>query len=93
VLLGCFVVGTAGATQKAPEPDLSGVPGVVLNHSPASTGVYLGAPSIAILPDGRYVASHPFTGRATGLARDHTAAFASDSNLITFHRVRGFRSE
>jgi hypothetical protein len=32
------------------------VPGVVIRHSPASSGIYLGSPGIAILPDGNYVA-------------------------------------
>ncbi|MCC6681946.1 MAG: exo-alpha-sialidase [Phycisphaeraceae bacterium] len=38
------------------------VPGVVITHSPKSSGKYIGSPSIAILPDGSYVASHDFFG-------------------------------
>jgi hypothetical protein len=34
------------------------VPGVVIDHRPASAGIYIGSPSLAILPDGDYVASH-----------------------------------
>ena len=41
------------------------LPGVVIDHSPASKGKYLGSPSIAILPDGRYVASHDYFGPKT----------------------------
>lgn len=37
-------------------------PGVVINHSPAWTGLYIGSPSIAVLPNGDYVASHDFFG-------------------------------
>lgn len=37
--------------------DLSRVPGVVIAHSPASSGVYLGSPAITVLPDGDYLAS------------------------------------
>lgn len=33
-------------------------PGVVINHIPKSTGKYIGSPSLCILPDGNYVASH-----------------------------------
>ena len=40
----------------------SGPPGVVIDHEPASTRQYIGSPSIAILPDGSYVASHDFFG-------------------------------
>ena len=35
----------------------SQVPGVVVSHSPASTGIYLSSPSLVILPDGRYCAT------------------------------------
>ncbi|MCL5744787.1 MAG: glycoside hydrolase [Acidobacteria bacterium] len=37
-------------------------PGVVIDHQPASTQPYIGSPTIAILPDGAYVASHDFFG-------------------------------
>ncbi len=37
-------------------------PGVVINNSPAATGKYIGSPSITILPDGTYLASHDFFG-------------------------------
>lgn len=41
-------------SQSADEakPDHSRVPGVVICHSPASSGIYIGSPGIAILPDG-----------------------------------------
>jgi hypothetical protein len=38
--------------------DLSKVPGVVVSHVQASTGFYVGSPSIVILPNGDYVVSH-----------------------------------
>ena len=38
------------------------VPGVVINHYPESTGKYIGSPSLAILADGTYVASHDTFG-------------------------------
>lgn len=34
------------------------VPGVVIDHSPAASGIYIGSPSLAVLPNGDYVASH-----------------------------------
>jgi hypothetical protein len=42
--------------------DFSLVPGVVVNHSPKSSGKYVGSPSIVILPNGDYVASHDLFG-------------------------------
>ena len=37
-------------------------PGVVIDHSPAASGLYIGSPSLAVLPSGEYVASHDFFG-------------------------------
>ncbi len=34
------------------------VPGVVINHIPASTRIYIGSPGIAVLPNGDYIAKH-----------------------------------
>lgn len=34
------------------------VPGIVINHIPSSSGVYVGSPGIAVLPDGQYLAKH-----------------------------------
>lgn len=41
------------------------VPGVVVNYIPAHTKVYIGSPSICILPNGDYVASHDHFGPGT----------------------------
>ncbi|MBI4325314.1 MAG: exo-alpha-sialidase [Chloroflexi bacterium] len=42
------------------------MPGVVVDHSPASSGLYIGSPSLALLPSGEYVASHDFFGPKSG---------------------------
>jgi len=56
------------------------VPGVVIDHVPAATGRYIGSPSIAILPDGAYVATHdefgPKSGQRTGA---ETRVFRSEN--------------
>jgi hypothetical protein len=46
---------------QAPAP-----PGTVIDHAPASGGQYAGSPSIVILGDGTYVASHDFFGPGSG---------------------------
>jgi len=46
-------------TAKA---DFSLVPGTVIDHSPASSEKYIGSPSIVILPNGDYIASHDHFG-------------------------------
>jgi hypothetical protein len=40
-------------------------PGIVINHTPARLQQYFGSPSIAVLPDGDYVASHDYFGPGT----------------------------
>lgn len=41
------------------------VPGTVVDYIPASTRTYIGSPSICVLPNGDYVASHDHFGPAT----------------------------
>lgn len=41
------------------------VPGVVVDYIPASTKTYIGSPSICILPNGDYMASHDHFGPGT----------------------------
>ena len=64
------------------------VPGVVIDYIPASTGTYIGSPSIAILPNGDYVASHDHFGPKT---KEHecalTAVFRSADRGKTWKKV------
>jgi len=54
------------------------VPGIVVNHVPASSAIYVGSPSICILPNGDYIASHGFFGpRSTEWKTAVTAVFKS----------------
>ncbi|GAA4781015.1 sialidase family protein [Olivibacter ginsenosidimutans] len=59
-VLTCQVV-----LSKAQSNHPNEVPGIVIAHQPASSGQYIGSPSIAILPNGDYVASHDFFGPAS----------------------------
>ncbi len=61
-----LIAATGLACRKRPDADFSAVPGVVIAHSPQSSGRYIGSPSIAALPDGTYVASHDFFGPQAG---------------------------
>ena len=58
------------------------VPGVVLHHVPASEKVYIGSPSLAVLPDGRYVASHDHFG--PGSTYNQTYVYASKDRGATW---------
>ena len=87
-LLSCLVV--AGAVSAclavaAAGPDHSGVPGVVIDYSPASSGKYIGCPTIAILPNGRYVAAHSFFGPRT--THNETWVFGSGDRGETWAKL------
>ncbi len=72
----------------AQKTDDATVPGVVVDHSPVSSGLYLGSPSICILPDGNYVASHDFFGpKGTEHERAITHIFKSTDKGKTWKRI------
>ena len=77
----------------AERPDKSGfdpssVPGVVIDHSPADSGRYIGSPSIAVLPDGAYVASHDFFGpKANHKVSPSSRVFSSRYKGKTWQRI------
>ncbi len=72
------------ARADGPAPDHSMVPGVVIDHSPASSRQYIGSPSIAVLPNGEYVASHDLFG--PGSTRKLTLVFASGDRGQTWQK-------
>jgi predicted neuraminidase len=63
-------------------------PGVVIDHSPAWTGLYIGSPSIAILPNGDYVASHDFFGpKANSEKSAPSVVFRSSDRGRTWKKI------
>jgi len=78
----------ACATTNGPRPDHSQVPGVIIDYSPASSGCYIGSPSIAIFPNGNYVASHDFFGpEAQHTTSPKTAVFSSKNQGKTWKKI------
>jgi len=64
------------------------VPGVVVDHIPASTKVYIGSPSVCILPDGSYVASHDHFGPgSTEFQQALTSVFKSSDKGKTWKKI------
>ena len=64
------------------------VPGVIVDHVPASSGLYIGSPSIAILTNGDYLMSHDYFGPKSGefeLAR--SAIFLSTDRGATWSKT------
>lgn len=63
-------------------------PGTVVAHSPAATGRYVGSPSLAVLPDGSYVASHDLFGPGTTeFEKGTTVVYASRDKGRTWAEV------
>jgi len=64
------------------------IPGVVIDHSPAISSLYIGSPSIAILTNGDYVASHDFFGpKSKEFERATTVVFRSTDRGNTWKKV------
>ncbi|GGG62754.1 sialidase family protein [Edaphobacter dinghuensis] len=64
------------------------VPGVVIDHQPASTKEYVGSPSIVVAPNGDYVASHDCFGPgSTSTKSAVTRIFVSHDRGVTWTKV------
>lgn len=82
VSLVCLVLLGLGSVSGQ---DFSKVPGVVIDHLAASNGDYVGSPSIVILPDGKYIASHDVFGG--GPLPEHTHVFVSGDRGKSWKKV------
>ncbi len=69
----------------------SAVPGIVIDHVPASTQRYIGSPSIVILPDGSYLASHDIFG--PGSTYDTTRVFRSRDRGGSWQQVTEIKGQ
>ncbi|ABB06432.1 sialidase family protein [Burkholderia lata] len=79
VLCACCTV-TASNAEPVPAP-----PGQVVAHSRAATRVYLGSPSLAVLPNGDYVATFDTFGAAA--SQNHVSVFTSHDKGATWSRL------
>lgn len=81
-LLSAFLLAGVGRASEQGLP-----PGVIIDRSPDFARVYVACPSIAVLPDGTYVASHSWFG--PGTTNDTTEVFASaDRGVSWSHRAK-----
>lgn len=70
------------------------VPGVVVNHIPASTQTYIGSPSICILPNGDYVASHDHFGKgSTEHEQALTAVYKSSDKGKSWEKISEIKGQ
>jgi hypothetical protein len=76
-----FVAIAAALLQTQP-------PGVVIDHSPAASGLYIGSPGLAVLPSGQYVASHDFFGpKSNEFQSARSVIFRSADRGQTWERI------
>ncbi len=68
--------------------DLVQVPGTVIDYSPAAAEIYIGSPSLAVLPDGAYLASHDeFGPKSAEFTRAITHVFKSSDRGQSWRRI------
>jgi len=81
LLAFCLLTNTDASSQERKAEDAvkaAHVPGVVIDYIPSRTRDYVGSPSIAILPNGHYVASHDIFGDGPkGSKGSYTCIFES----------------
>lgn len=81
-----FVAVVCSLLMSLPAP-AEVVPGVIINHIPASSGIYIGSPGIAVLPNGDYVAKHDqFGPQSTEHGRAVTEVFGSSDRGASWSR-------
>ena len=68
-------------------------PGVVIHHSPASSGLYIGSPSIVILTNGNYLASHDLFGpKSAEFEAPNSFVYRSTDRGATWTRIAMLKS-
>lgn len=67
------------------------VPGVIIDHIAASSQNYVGSPSLVILPDGQYIASHDLFG--PGELRYQTRVFSSKDRGKTWLQIANLQGQ
>ena len=70
------------------------VPGVIVDYIPASTQTYIGSPSICILPNGDYIASHDYFGPgSTEHQQALTAVFKSSDKGESWTKISEIKGQ
>lgn len=86
--LGCLFNETDARVSVLLAADRPIVSGIVINHSPASSGIYIGSPSLAVLTNGDYVASHDeFGPRSSEHSRAVSHVFQSHDRGAHWKRI------
>lgn len=67
--------------------EIASPPGVVVNHSPKSSEIFVGSPGICILPNGNYLISHDESGPGTVGYPNVTKIFLSTDKGLTWNQI------
>jgi len=87
IILLLFSVGVTAQTIN-----INGAKGAVVAYSPASSKVYLGSPSLAVLPTGDYVASHDMFGpESSEFVQAVSRIYRSSDKGRTWERIAEIR--
>lgn len=90
--LTAILAGSLGTAAQT--PDQAKVPGVIIAHSPQASGMYIGSPSVAVLTDGSYVASHDLFGPKSGEAGQAiTRIFRSTDRGTTWQQAAELKGQ
>lgn len=92
IVLGMITMCCSSCAQYPVDSRLQPLPpGVVIAHSPASSRVYLGSPTLAILADGTYVAAHDTFG--PGAAQNTEMLYASRDRGRSWRKLGELRGQ
>lgn len=80
----CFLLLTLSVNAQQINP-YDKVPGIPIAHSPDTTGIYLGSPSIVVMSNGDYIASHDFFEDPDGSRRSELAGDSLVSRVMGQH--------
>ena len=82
----CWLILLATIVRAAP-------PGIVIDHSSASTGLYIGSPSIVILSNGDYLASHDLFGpKSAEFEAPNSVVFKSTDRGESWKKIATLKS-
>lgn len=79
--------------RSVAEEERTPPPGIVIDKSPDFKRIHIGSPSMEILPDGTYVASHDWFGPAYGDKKKVTVVFQSKDKGATWRKISEFEGQ
>ncbi|GAB3248027.1 sialidase family protein [Larkinella harenae] len=84
----CSILFLSSLRSVGQTPDFSGVPGAIVAYSPASSGLYIGSPSLCVLPNGDYLASHDLFGpKSNEFVRPNSRIYRSTDKGKTWQQI------